>query len=72
MDTPGPDKPEFPISVTWKETGETDIYNDIGGLVGDLEEFDSSEDDATVVDAKGRSVRLELCIYRNEFLMELL
>jgi hypothetical protein len=56
--------PEFPICITWHESGEVDSYDDHIDLLCNLEDFDSDRDGwvADVCDASGRAVWLRVSI----------
>ena len=55
-------KPEFPITVRFEEDGEEWVLDTIHEIAGSLEWFDSDdpEERATVIDRRGRSVRLKV------------
>lgn len=58
-------RPQFPIKVVWKESGEIESFENEEDLMGTLEDFDSEADleEASVEDAKGRPVRLRVKIW---------
>lgn len=62
-----PAKPQFPIRLIWRESGDIETYKDEVELLQNLEEFDSNEptdrDAAAVTDALGRPVKLVVRIY---------
>ena len=57
--------PAFPIKVTWKEDGEVETYENYADLISNLEQFFPDDNEADVVDAKGRPIRLEVDITQN-------
>jgi hypothetical protein len=59
------DKPLFPICLVWRKSGEVETYDDEIDLLQNLEDFDSSVEDAeaTATDALGRRVNLVVRIY---------
>ncbi|MES2635054.1 MAG: hypothetical protein V4669_18955 [Pseudomonadota bacterium] len=58
-------KPQFPIRLVWRESGEVEIYQGEIDLLQNLEEFDSTKHgaEATATDALGRPVNLVVRIY---------
>ncbi len=59
------DKPQFPIRLVWRESGEVDTFEDEIDLLQSLEDFDSTKPgaEATATDALGRPVNLVVRIY---------
>jgi len=54
------EKPVFPLTISWHEDSEQEIYKNEIDAACTLEWFDSRDEDAgvTVVDSQGRSVTL--------------
>ncbi len=67
------DAPQFPVILTWHETGEVDEYKDERDLLCNLESFDSACDghEAAATDARQRPVLLLVDIVSNTVEVEL-
>ncbi len=56
------DQPQFPITFTWTNSGETEVFASLEEIECNIENFDSTTDDARVTDAIGRPVRIRVCL----------
>jgi len=65
--------PEFPIKFRWLKSGEVEEFDSLQDIEWNIEDFDSDADggEASVVDAKGRPVRIRVSLLTTE-LFELL
>ena len=62
------EEPQFPFRMSWIQTGEIEVYENIKELVCNLEDFDTGVDghEASVTDALGRKVHLVVKIGSNQ------